>query len=390
MPSVLSPSSVALTSPPSLSKWNRPEKTKLDLPWADIKVLDLGKFDEPGGKQQLAEELRGAIHDTGFFSLINTGFTPAEVQQQYDIGQAYFSLPPEDKGRAEFRCDFGQGNYFGYRAPHEKTIMGTEVLDNVESVNIAKFTQKYAGEPFHPFFHPFRDEIESFSKKASDLANKVFTLISKLLELPEDYFSSRHAYDSASEDHLRYMRYHPRSLAEDARVDNTWSRAHTDFGSLTLLWSQDVAGLQIKTSSGEWRYVPPVDTSASSSLSNPDIGIVCNVGDALDFWSAGYLKSTTHRVLRPPEDQAHLFRQGLFYFVRPGDDVDITPAPSPLLRRLGRVPAGHAGGDERGPCVTGKQYVRERVKNYHHHTDYADMKGKKFKVGDLEIEDEAE
>jgi hypothetical protein len=39
--------------------------------------------------------------------------------------------------------------------------------------------------------------------------------------------------------------------------------------------------------------------------------------------------------------------------------------------------------------VTGLEYVRERVKDYHNHQDYADRKGQKFKVGNLEIEDEA-
>ncbi|KAG7150198.1 UPF0676 protein like [Verticillium longisporum] len=235
----------------ALPEWKRPEKTKNELPWADIKTIDLQKFDLPGGKQELAEELRDA------------------------------------------------------------------------------------------------------TQKSLDLASKVLTLFSIILELPDDYFSSRHAYESPSEDHLRYMTYHPRPLEDDARVQNTWSRAHTDFGSLTLLWSQDVAGLQIKTVSGEWRYVPPVDN-----------GIVCNVGDTLDFWSAGYLKSTTHRVVRPPQDQAHLHRQGLFYFVRPGDDVDIKPAPSPLLKRLGLIEDDYKA---RAP-VTGLQY---------------------FRMGDLEIEDEA-
>ncbi|KAG7102748.1 hypothetical protein HYQ44_016836 [Verticillium longisporum] len=81
--------------------------------------------------------------------------------------------------------------------------MGTDVLDNVGSVNIAKFIAQYAKEPFHPFFHPFKAEIESFSRKSLDLASKVFTLFSIILELPEDYFSSRHAYESPSEDHLR-------------------------------------------------------------------------------------------------------------------------------------------------------------------------------------------
>lgn len=44
-----------------LAKWQRPAKTTQDLPWANIKVLDLSTFDEPGGKQKLAEELREAV-----------------------------------------------------------------------------------------------------------------------------------------------------------------------------------------------------------------------------------------------------------------------------------------------------------------------------------------
>ncbi|KAF3346540.1 hypothetical protein VdG2_05200 [Verticillium dahliae VDG2] len=186
-----------------LPKWKRPEKTKNKLPWADIKTIDLQKFDLPGGKQELAEELRDAVHSTGFFSLINTGFNPEEVQRQYDIAKSFFGLETVDKGQPEYRCDFSQGNYFSWRAAHEKTIMGTDVLDNAESVNIAKFITQYAKEPFHPFFHPFKAEIESFSRKSLDLASKVLTLFSIILELPDDYFSSRHAYESPSEDHLR-------------------------------------------------------------------------------------------------------------------------------------------------------------------------------------------
>jgi isopenicillin N synthase-like dioxygenase len=314
------------------------------------------------------------VHNTGFFSIIGTGFTQEEVDRQYDIGQAYFNLPLSEKGDPQYRCDFANGNYFGYRAANEKTVMSTNVLDNVESINIPKFIPSNTHEPFHPFLHPFKSEIESFSRRSLDIASKIFALFSIILELPEDYFSKQHLYDDPSEDHLRYMIYHPKSAADDEKVANTWSRAHTDFGSLTLLWSQNVAGLQLKTPAGEWKYVPPVDG-----------GIICNVGDTLDFWSAGYLKSTIHRVQRPPEDQASGKRLGLFYFVRPGNQVDIKPAPSPLLKRLGLV---REDAEDAAP-VRGLEYVRERVKNYHNHSDYADMKGKKFKVGNLEIEDEA-
>lgn len=127
------------------------------------------------------------MHDTGFFSLINTGFSEEEVQRQYDIGQGFFELPFEEKGKPEYRCDFTKGNYFGYRQvsksfkscarliantntkspsaqAHEKTIMSTDVLDNVESINIAKFIPEYKNEAFHPFFNPYKDEIEVFSR----------------------------------------------------------------------------------------------------------------------------------------------------------------------------------------------------------------------------------
>jgi hypothetical protein len=122
MPAIVNP------EPPVISKWKRPVKTNEELEWADIKVIDLSKFDEPGGKSELAEELRDAVHHTGFFSITGTGFTQDEVDRQYDIGQAYFDLPLEDKGDLRYRCDFAQGNYFGYRAVCAVCFFGTSFL----------------------------------------------------------------------------------------------------------------------------------------------------------------------------------------------------------------------------------------------------------------------
>ena len=42
--------------------------------------------------------------------------------------------------------------------------MSTDVLDNVESVNIPKFIPHYEKEPFHPFFNRYKAEIEAFSR----------------------------------------------------------------------------------------------------------------------------------------------------------------------------------------------------------------------------------
>lgn len=64
----------------SLPKWQRPQKTKENLPWADIKVLDLSKFDQPGGKHELAEELRQAVRTAaGGVSCVLTVFINVNV-----------------------------------------------------------------------------------------------------------------------------------------------------------------------------------------------------------------------------------------------------------------------------------------------------------------------
>jgi gibberellin 2-oxidase len=94
--------------------------------------------------------------------------------------------------------------------------------------------------------------------------------------LPENYLADAHAYDEPSDDHLRYMIYNVRTQDEWDRTQAYSKGGHTDFGSLTLLFSQHVAGLQIRTLEGEWKYVKPVEG-----------GITCNAADTLTFLTKG-------------------------------------------------------------------------------------------------------
>jgi isopenicillin N synthase-like dioxygenase len=108
------------------------------------------------------------------------------------------------------------------------------------------------------------------------VVRKLFVLIAIILELPENYLADAHAYDEPSDDHLRYMIYNVRTQDEWDRTQAYSKGGHTDFGSLTLLFSQHVAGLQIRTPEGEWKYVKPVEG-----------GITCNAADTLTFLTKG-------------------------------------------------------------------------------------------------------
>lgn len=179
------------------------------------------------------------------------------------------------------------------------------------------------------------DEIRAFSRKVHDaLLLPLLRLLARGVlgladdddddEDEDDALSRRHRYDAEGLEYLRYMQYHPRPRAEDARGGDVWARGHTDYNTLTFLFHQPVAGLQVQTPEGRWRYVR-----------SPRDAVVVNIADALEFMSGGYLKSTVHRVVRPPEDQADKPRLSLIYFARPEANVVLEPVSSPLLERIG-------------------------------------------------------
>jgi isopenicillin N synthase-like dioxygenase len=162
-----------------------------------------------------------------------------------------------------------------------------------------------------------------------------------------------------------------------------------DYGSLTLLFSQTVSGLQVKMPDGQYKDIKPLKGS-----------IVVNVADTLSFMTKGgsrvssvalsmltvpgYLKSTIHRVTRPPPDQDHIHRVGVIYGCRPNDDCPVVVAPSPLLKRLGMVTDEDLNVDP-SQVATAAEYVASRVKAVHGSSTYGTAPGTKFKHKNLEV-----
>jgi len=109
---------------------------------------------------------------------------------------------------------------------------------------------------------------------------------------------------------------------------------------------QTVAALQVRTPEAEWKYVKPYPGS-----------ITVNIADALQFLTNGFLKSSIHRVVAPPPDQANVDRHGVLYFVRPEDDLELLPVKSPVLQRLGYDKAL----DQATVGLTAGEWVKARV-----------------------------
>ncbi|KAI4597142.1 hypothetical protein KJ359_004653 [Pestalotiopsis sp. 9143b] len=294
---------------------------KNPVDWAELATLDLSQFDQPGGKEKLAKQLAEAIEKIGFFYITDFGLNQEQVDRQFAIGKEVFQLPTEEK--LKYRADLENGGYNGYKPLGIREVR-PGIYDNTEIYNIPKFIPELE-RPHPSVILAHRAEIERFARHIHDhVVGKLLVLFALVLELPDEaYFLRRHRYDARSDCHLRYMKYHHRTPAQNRALDNVWVKGHTDFGSLTLLFRQPVAALQVR-----------------------------------EFLTNGFLKSSIHRVVAPPPDQAGVDRLGVLYFVRPEDSLELRPvADSAVLARLGydKTTDGAAVG------ITAGEWVKARV-----------------------------
>ncbi|KAK9414090.1 putative Oxidoreductase [Seiridium unicorne] len=311
----------------NLKPYEHPPETTADLPWSELVTLDLSDYDREGGKERLAKQLEHAVHHVGFFYVKNFGLSQELVDQQFTLAKNFFELPVSEK--EPFEIKYAQADYNGWRRPGRS--IQVKAKDNIEMYNFAKFTKDFEGKYNHPdLFKAHLSEIEHFHRSLhSNVVLPLLRLFAIVLQLPdEDYLVRQHTYEQKSEDHFRYMLYHPRSDEEWTDSKNGTTGGHTDLGTVTLLFRQPVAGLQVLGEDGNWTWVKAEPGT-----------ITVNLADTISHLTGGWLKSSVHRVVAPPEDQRQYKRTGLLYFARPHNETVLEPiTDSPVLEKAGVKP----------------------------------------------------
>jgi isopenicillin N synthase-like dioxygenase len=78
--------------------------------------------------------------------------------------------------------------------------------------------------------------------------------------------------------------YYPSSDIDDIALGQLGAGAHTDNGMITLLFQQDIGGVEVQDEESRWRPVAPGNAA-----------IVINTGDPMERWATGKYGSTPHR-----------------------------------------------------------------------------------------------
>jgi len=113
----------------------------------------------------------------------------------------------------------------------------------------------------------------------------------------DEYLFDRH-FDPASS-FLRLIHYSDEPSDVDAGVYGCG--AHSDYGMITLLLTDDNPGLQV-LKGGEWTDVPPKEGA-----------FVVNIGDMFERWTNGKFRSGVHRVVTPREGARERYSAPFFF-----------------------------------------------------------------------------
>jgi isopenicillin N synthase-like dioxygenase len=163
---------------------------------------------------------------------------------------------------------------------------------------------------------------KNFTLQSHETLLTILDSLTHVLQIStNDSLVSKHRINRASGDHVRLVRY---NLPHQALVaQKVLLIPHTDFGTLTIIFS-DRMGLQIfEPSVRRWQYVEP----------KPGLAVV-NIGDALVKFTNGLLHSCLHRVVAPPvasSKQESTVKYSLGYFLRPEDEVQLRTIASHLI-----------------------------------------------------------
>ena len=242
------------------------------LPFIDISAFSQGALQ----RSAIAAAVERALTQCGFMYVVGHGISPALLERTFSASRAFFGQTREFKDRYKY-SDVDAN--FGYQAMEAERLDPDGPPDMKESFTMRNALIRADQLNRWPAGN-FRDIALELYTVGLRAAYRILEVLAACLALPADFFVVRHRGENVT---LRFLHY-PAGLPLRSHPQ-LGAGAHTDYGSITLLFQDEVGGLELLGAEGTWQAAPPVPGAA-----------VINTGDLMERWTNGRYRSTLHRV----------------------------------------------------------------------------------------------
>jgi len=289
-----------------------------------LPVIDIAPFLNNGSAAEraaVARELRRVCIDIGFFYLVGHGISEAELDEALERGRDFFRLPLAEKEKLRFNAarfgyfPLGGANEYGKAGDLKERFSYTREAIPGEPVE-GNFGAGQSCWPEERVLPGFRDFFVAHIAKRAALTRALAQVFALSLDLPQDYFDAAFRHLGC----VLMFNYYPKIAQPAGAVDphsiepGRWSFSpHTDYGAFTVLLQDQLGGLQVRNSAGDWIDVTPLPGS-----------FVINIGDMFAMWTNDLYKSSLHRVMNFNDAE----RLSLALFTYPQGQTEIACLPS--------------------------------------------------------------
>src|ERR1700722_9484140 len=292
-----------------------------------LPIIDLGSSGGADGASlaRIVAEVGAACRDVGFFYVVNHGIDPRLIAKAFTQSHDFFALPVADKRKLAIETIGGNRGYSGLLHEALDPARGPDMKEafNVGLELAADDPDLLAGKPFRslnawPGLPDFRETLLSYYDTCAALGARLHRAFAGDLRLSRDFFDDKFDRPMAT---LRLLHYpaSPRTAAAP-----TGAGEHTDYGNLTLLATDDVGGLEVRTRARKWIEAPVVPGA-----------FIVNIGDCLMRWTNDVYVSTPHRVVNRSARE----RYSIAFFYDPNPDAVVETIPSCVGEgEVGRYP----------------------------------------------------
>ena len=267
------------------------------------------------GKTKVARDIGAACEGIGFFHLTGHGI-PAEMTDGiFSAARQFFTLPVERKTDPDLLIS--RENSRGYQPLGARYYEKTSAPDLMEAFKYqrelaADDPDILAGDRIQqmnkwPANLPgWREQLLDYFDAIDGVSANLLRAFALALDLEEDYLLGFYQKPMTQ---VSLLHYPPQPPAPDA----FGNRPHLDETAFTIVLQEDVAGLEVKTVSGNWVSVPPIQGS-----------LVVNIGVYMARWTNDRFRSTMHRVV----NRTGAERYSIPYFAIPDFDAVIECLPT--------------------------------------------------------------